>query len=104
MPLCGKCKLGMLRGAAPKPGCGIAERLAAIFPPAPRAAADIRPAERAFSPFRAPTKLSFGAAEQFDAQQLFPRAPQAIAQPQPDEMRCLMSENARELRPGAIER
>jgi hypothetical protein len=87
--------------AAPQPGGGIAERLAAVLAPTAGSARAIGGAERTLAPFGAPAEF---AAAGLGKKRLFPGPPRGIAQAQPDEVRGLVGEDAWEFGAGAVER
>src|SRR3989442_581092 len=99
----GQCELPVPPHARIQPGGGVAEALATVLPPPEAARADIGSAQTPLPPLRRPAELSPRSCPPFVAQQVFKGATPRIAQPQPDEMKELMNENARKLGAAAIE-
>ena len=97
-------KLMVPRGAGIQPRGGVAEALAAILPPSASAALNIVGSEGAFSPLRRPAQLAARARLPFTLHQALVGVARRVAQPRPDEVKHLVDEDARELRPAAIER
>src|SRR6185437_11930920 len=81
-----------------KTGSGVAETFAHVFAPAPRSARKVLGPKIPLANFSRPAQFPSGARAQLRLKYTFPRTPRAISQPDPDEMKDLMDEDARELR------
>src|SRR5450759_3924881 len=87
-----------------RPRRGIAKTLAAILPPAARTPGGVLRAQGLLPPLRAPPQFPARPCLDFGPHQILIAEPRGITQPQPDEVRHLVDENPRKLRPRTIER
>ena len=99
----GKGEFRMPGDAAPQPGGGIAEGLAAVLAPAPGAARGIGRSQRQFAPLGAPSEFAPGARAELPAEMPLPAVAQGIAEPDPDEVRQLVGEDSGKLGGCAVE-
>ena len=76
------------------PGGGIAEALAAVFPPRTGAPDNIVPTEFPFSPFCGPPRFPARPLSDFGREKPFPRQALRIAEPHPNEMEHFMKQDA----------
>lgn len=98
-----ECKFLVLPDARIQPRRRIAETFAAVFAPLAGAAADSVRTQGVFSVFRGPSQFSARPCRNFPADQRLVRPAPSIPEPQPHEMKNLVSEDAGKLAGVAIE-